>query len=303
MADPSFLELFRSGELQKRIELGNEILRSCDLCPRECRIDRTRGEIGFCMIGNDPVISSYGPHIGEEPPLVGINGSGTVFFSGCNMGCRYCQNHGISQEVSGRKVDPEGLADIFMKVQGMGCHNLNLVSPSHVVPQILEALEKACRKGFSLPIVYNTGGYDSLRTLELLDGIVDIYMPDMKYNDPAVGERLSHVRNYPDINFEAVREMHRQVGDLVIDENGLAVSGLIVRHLILPNDLAGTRSIMEFLSNEISKDTYVNIMDQYRPEYRAMECSGMGRMISRYEYAEAVKIAEGSGLHRFAERS
>ena len=229
---------------------------------------------------------------------MGRGGSGTVFFSGCNLGCQFCQNWDISQRASGGETDAEELADIMMGIQGMGCHNVNLVSPTHVVPQFLEALEMACMKGLQLPIVYNTGGYDSLETLRLLDGIVDIYMPDMKYSDPTVGKRLSLVDDYPGINFEAVREMHQQVGDLAMDDDGVAYRGLLVRHLVLPGGLAGTGEIVRFLAEEISKDTYVNIMEQYRPEYKAMECEGIGRMPTGKELQNTERMALSAGLNR-----
>ncbi len=298
MYEPSYLELFASGELKERAERAVESLRECRICPRHCAVDRKEDGIGFCRIGREARVSSYGPHFGEEGPLVGRSGSGTIFFSGCNLGCRFCQNWDISQMASGSERNAEELADIMMRIQGMGCHNINLVSPTHVVPQFLEALEIACMMGLELPIVYNTGGYDSIETLRLLDGVVDIYMPDMKYSDPAVGKRLSLVDDYPKINFEAVREMHRQVGDLVMDEDGVAYRGLLVRHLVLPGDLAGTGEVVRFLAEEISKDTYVNIMEQYRPEYRAMECEGMGRMPTGKELRNAEKMALDAGLSR-----
>jgi len=294
----SYIDLFRSGELERRRDMALEMLVECSVCPRNCGVDRAREEKGFCGIGRKAVVSSCGPHFGEESPLVGRKGSGTIFFSGCNLGCRFCQNWDISQRVNGGSVDADRLASLMMQVQGFGCHNLNLVSPTHVVPQIIEALEIACLRGFQLPIVYNTGGYDSLDVLKLLDGIVDIYMPDMKYSDPTVGKRLSLVDDYPDVNFRAVKEMHRQVGDLKIGEDGVAERGLLIRHLVLPNDLAGTEKIANFLSNEVSSDTYINVMAQYRPEYQAMDCEGMGRRPSREEYLRAVMMVMDSGLHR-----
>ncbi|MFO8051634.1 MAG: 4Fe-4S cluster-binding domain-containing protein [Thermoplasmatota archaeon] len=297
---PLYLDLFRSGELEERARIGMGRLGSCDICPRNCHVDRTANQTGFCLIGKDSVVSSYGPHLGEERPLVGAKGSGTVFFSGCNMGCRYCQNHEISQKLSGSRLDADGLADVFLFLQASKCHNVNLVSPSHMVPQILKALERACRKGFRLPLVYNTGGYDSIKTLKLLDGVVDIYMPDMKYSDSGVAERLSLVKDYPATNRESVKEMHSQVGDLFIGRDGLAKRGVMVRHLVLPNGLSGTRGVVDFLAKEVSKDTYVNIMDQYRPEYKAMDHAGMGRMVTREEYLSALDAAKSAGLHRFA---
>ncbi len=292
----SYSALFRSGELQERIGILEERMRSCDLCPRKCNVDRITGERGFCRTGRRVKVASYGPHFGEERPLVGRSGSGTIFFSGCNLACQFCQNWDISQKDAGNEVDAEELAGIMMKIQGMGCHNINLVSPSHVVFQFLEALKIACMRGLEVPIVYNTGGYDSIETLRLLDGVVDIYMPDMKYSDPEVARKLSLVEDYPMLNQEAVKEMHRQVGDLEIDDRGVACRGLLVRHLVLPNGLAGTGEISRFLAEEISKDTYINIMAQYRPEYHADRFPEISRDISDIEYYEAVRIASDLGL-------
>jgi len=298
MAVGSYLGLFRSGELVRRRDIALGMMFDCRVCPRKCGVDRSKDAKGYCRIGRNAVVSSCGPHFGEENPLVGRNGSGTIFFSGCNLGCRFCQNWDISQKVTGESADADRLASLMIQVQDLGCHNLNLVSPTHVVPQVLEALEIACMLGFELPIVYNTGGYDSLEVLKLLDGIVDIYMPDMKYSDPIIGKRLSFVDDYPIVNFKAVKEMHRQVGDLKMDEEGVAGRGLLVRHLVLPNDLAGTERVARFLSDEISKDTYINVMAQYRPEYNAMDCEGMDRRPTREEYLRSVKMVLDSGLHR-----
>jgi putative pyruvate formate lyase activating enzyme len=241
------------------------------------------------------VVSSYGPHFGEEPPLTGWRGSGTVFFTWCNLRCLYCQNYEISQEGEGRPVDELELAQMMLTLQQWGCHNINLVTPTHVVPQILSALAIAVERGLSLPLVYNTGGYDSVGTLRLLEGIVDIYMPDMKYSDAEVGRRLSGVPDYPERNREAVREMHRQVGDLVI-EGGLARRGLIVRHLILPHGLAGTEGVVRFLAEEISPRTYVNIMGQYRPCYRARETEELARPVTADEYLAGLELARRAGM-------
>ncbi len=299
MEDPSYRALFRNGELEKRAGMAVSMLGKCRVCPRGCGVNRMGGEKGFCGVGRNAVVSTFGPHFGEEAPLVGRKGSGTIFFSGCNLGCRFCQNWDISQSIEGTEMGAEELADVMVKIQGMGCHNLNLVSPTHVVPQVLEALTIACMKGLEIPIVYNTGGYDSPEVLGLLDGIVDIYMPDMKYSSPEVGERLSLVRDYPGVNFDAVREMNRQVGPLQLDGDGVATKGLLVRHLVLPNDMAGTKGIAKFLAEEISMDTYLNIMSQYRPEYQAMDCAGLDRRPTREEYLEAVRSAAGAGPHRF----
>jgi putative pyruvate formate lyase activating enzyme len=244
------------------------------------------------------MVSSYGPHFGEEAPLVGGHGSGTIFFTNCNLRCLFCQNYSISQLGEGYRVSKEELAYIMLSLQAQGCHNINLVSPTHVVPQILEALELAVKSGLHLPLVYNTGGYDSVETLRILDGIVDIYMPDMKYDDEKIARELSGIENYPEINKAAIKEMHRQVGDLEISEEGVAQRGLLVRHLVLPNGLAGTRGIVNFLSREISRNTYVNIMAQYRPCYRALEIASLGRPLSSAEFYEALCFAREAGLTR-----
>ena len=244
------------------------------------------------------MISSYGPHFGEEAPLVGKHGSGTIFFTYCNLRCVFCQNYTISQLGEGNKIDKEELARIMLSLQARGCHNINLVSPTHAVPYILDALELAASMGLHLPLVYNSGGYDSVETLELLDGIVDIYMPDMKYSDEKTAEQLSGIEDYPGVNRAAVKEMHRQVGDLQVDNHGVAQRGLLVRHLVLPNRLAGTEEVMRFLAQEVSADTYLNIMAQYHPCYQAYDRPQLARPINREEFQEAVHLAHQQGLHR-----
>jgi putative pyruvate formate lyase activating enzyme len=248
-------------------------------------------------------VASYGPHLGEEDPLRGWRGSGTIFFSRCNLGCVFCQNYDISQYDAGPEMDAEELAAVMLLLQRQGCHNINLVSPSHVVPQILAALLAAAQNGLHLPLVFNSGGYDSPEALALLQGVIDIYMPDMKYADEAVSRRLSGIPNYPQINQSAVREMHRQVGDLVLDADGLAVRGLLVRHLVLPGGLAGTEKIAHFLSSEISTHTYLNLMDQYRPAYRAFDHPPLDHSLSPGEFQAAVKTVHRAGLHRLDQRS
>jgi len=243
-------------------------------------------------------VSSYGAHFGEETPLVGRYGSGTIFFANCDLECLFCQNYSTSQLGEGQKVSGDELADIMLTLQAQGCHNINLVSPTHVVPQILEAVEIATKSGLNLPLVYNSGGYDSIETLKILDGIVDIYMPDMKYDDEETARELSGIRNYPEVNKAAVKEMHRQTGDLEIDREGVAQRGLLVRHLILPHRLAGTKGIVRFLSEEISANTYVNIMAQYRPCYKALQIPRLGRRISSAEFHEALSFAREAGLNR-----
>jgi putative pyruvate formate lyase activating enzyme len=250
----------------------------------------------------EAVVSSFAPHFGEEDPLRGDSGSGTIFFAWCNLNCQYCQNYDISQRGRGREVEPEDLASMMLTLQSQGCHNINLVSPSHVVAPILAALLIAAEAGLRRPIVYNTGGYDAVSTLKLLDGVVDIYMPDMKYADAKVGRRYSRVPNYPQVNQAAVREMHRQVGDLTLDENGIALRGVLVRHLVLPEGSAGTAEIAQFLAEEISRDTYINVMNQYRPCYRAHEMPPLDRSITAAEYEAAMEAARQAGLHRFDQR-
>jgi putative pyruvate formate lyase activating enzyme len=256
------------------------------------------GEEGKCHVTSEPMISSYGPHFGEEAPLVGNRGSGTIFFTYCNLNCVFCQNYTISQLGEGYNVYREHLAGIMLSLQSKGCHNINLVSPTHVVPYILDALQVAAGTGLKLPLVYNSGGYDSIETLALLDGIVDIYMPDMKYADEKTAEQLSGVKNYPSINKAAIKEMHRQVGDLQIDNDGIAHQGLLVRHLVLPDRLAGTEEIVCFLAQEVSANTYLNIMAQYHPCYQAFSIPQLSRSIYKKEFDEAIELAQQHGLLR-----
>lgn len=298
---PSYLALAESGELKRRAALARAMLSDCNVCARYCRVNRLRGEQGACRTGKDALVSSYGPHFGEEAPLVGSGGSGTIFFTNCNLKCIYCQNYDISHEGQGKVAADETLAAVMLSLQAQGCHNINFVSPSHQAPAILGALAVAAEKGLRLPLVYNTGGYDSAETLALLDGIVDIYMPDCKYADDAAALRLSGVRDYWQVNRAALREMHRQVGDLKTDARGIAYRGLLVRHLVLPNDLSGTRQVMEFLA-ALSKDTYVNVMAQYRPCYAASGVPEINRRITPQEYERAVQAALNAGLHRLDER-
>ncbi len=298
MPYPSYLNLHESGELKRRVEEAVERLRRCRMCPRVCGARRLEGEVGECGVGRYALVSSFGPHHGEERVLRGWNGSGTVFFAGCNMRCVYCQNWEISQLRLGEEVTPELLARIFLRIQDMGCHNLNLVTPSHVVAQILEALLIAVERGFRLPLVYNTSGYDSVATLRLLDGIVDIYMPDLKYGDSETARRYSGVEHYWEVATRAIKEMHRQVGDLVIGEDGLARRGLLIRHLVLPNDIANSKRVLEFIAREISVHSWVNIMDQYYPAYRASEYPELSRRITSREYREVVDYARSLGLYR-----
>jgi putative pyruvate formate lyase activating enzyme len=295
--EAAYRRLHRNGVLAARAAQAREHERACDLCARYCRVDRSE-RVGGCRTGLRPRLASFGAHHGEEDPLRGWHGSGTIFFAWCNLRCQYCQNHDISQTAAGPEVGREELATAMLSLQAAGCHNINFVSPSHVIAPILEALDLACARGLQLPIVFNTGGYDSPEALALLDGVIDIYMPDMKYSAAATARRLSKVSNYPEANRVAVTEMHRQVGDLVLDKDGIAQRGLLVRHLILPEGLAGTREVVRFLAEEISPNTYLNLMAQYRPAFRAHEHPPLDRPITAAEYDEAVEMAQAAGLTR-----
>ncbi len=294
----AYLKLYHSGELRRRTEIAKSLLENCSVCPRHCGVNRLTGETGKCHTSREAIISSYGPHFGEEAPLVGKHGSGTIFFTNCNLRCLFCQNYSISQLGEGEKASKEDLAHMMLSLQAKGCHNINLVSPTHVVPQILEALEVAVEAGLYLPLVYNTGGYDSVKTLRILDSVIDIYMPDMKYSDEKTAKELSGIENYPSINKAAVREMYRQVGDLQISPDGVAQRGLLIRHLVLPNGLAGTKEVMNFLAKEISPNSYVNIMAQYHPCYEAFQIPRLSRRISTAELQEALTLAYQAGLSR-----
>jgi putative pyruvate formate lyase activating enzyme len=285
-------------ELRSRSERALAGLARCAVCARACLVDRRSWPADACGTGRWARVASWFPHFGEEPPISGWRGSGTIFFAGCNLDCVYCQNYDISQQRSGDEVSDAGLAEIMLALQQQGCHNINLVSPSHVVPQVLAALTLAVLAGLRLPIVYNSGGYDSLATLRLLDGIVDIYMPDAKYDDDEIGQQLSEVPHYARVNRLALKEMHRQVGDLQVDASGIARRGLLVRHLVLPEDLAGTAGVARFLAGELSPDTYVNVMAQYRPCYRASEHAALRRRPTAGEYAAALRAARAAGLER-----
>lgn len=299
---PAYRELHDADELEQRVRIAEEHLHDCDLCGRACGVDR-RTEKGACNTGMRSKVASYGPHFGEEDPLRGSRGSGTIFFSWCNLSCQFCQNYDISQYGHGSEVGTEELAAMMLSLQARGCHNINLVSPTHVTVSILRAVLVASRAGLCLPLVWNTGGYDSLVTLKLLEGVVDIYMPDMKYADNDASLRYSKVEDYPLVNQAAVKEMHRQAGDLVVDCHGVAERGLLVRHLVLPEGLAGTGAIASFLAEEVSADTYINVMDQYRPSYKAHSLPPLDRPITRQEYVEALERAGEAGLHRFDRRN
>lgn len=281
-------------ELERRIQRLYEIMETCTLCPRNCKVNRFVSKNGACKTGARPIVSSFGPHFGEESFLVGNNGSGTIFFTNCNLNCVFCQNWEISQMGVGEEIDVEDLSKIMLRLQRMGCHNINLVSPTHQVPMIVEALSKAWKEGLKIPIVYNCGGYESVETLRLLDGIVDIYMPDFKYGDDEKAFKYSRVSNYTSVARSALEEMYRQVGPLRI-ENGIAVRGVFVRHLVMPNDVSSSERVLELIAS-VSTDIPVNIMAQYYPAYRAREYPELGRRIAREELVKVVNKARSLGL-------
>ena len=296
---PAYLELLRTGELHRRAQTALDSLRACHLCPRHCEANRQENEFGTCRIGYSAAVASYGAHHGEEDCLRGWRGSGTIFFSGCNLLCAFCQNWDISHDREGATVSAERLAEMMLELQFLGCHNINWVTPTHVVPQALAALAMAAERGLRLPIVYNTGGYDSVETLRWLDGVVDVYMPDFKFWEPDAAERLAKARDYPEAARVAIKEMHRQVGVLQLDENGLARRGVLVRQLVMPNGLAGTGEIARWLVGELSPDTYINVMAQYHPAGDARGHDDIARPITVAEFHAAMHEARQAGLHRF----
>jgi putative pyruvate formate lyase activating enzyme len=296
--EPAYIKTYEKGLLQKKIKAAYKLLGSCSLCPRKCCVDRLSGETGVCKTARYALVSSYNPHFGEETPLVGSAGSGTIFFTHCNLMCLFCQNFDISHEGHGQKIADAELAAIMLALQQHGCHNINFVTPSHVVPQILSALEIAIQQGLSVPLVYNSGGYDLTATLKLLEGVFDIYMPDFKFWDPQIAESACQAEDYPEIARNALREMHHQVGDLSVDEDGVAQKGLLIRHLVLPGGLAGTREIMRFIAREISTRSYVNLMSQYRPCGRASEVKGLNASLSPADFQTALQDAKAEGITR-----
>jgi putative pyruvate formate lyase activating enzyme len=299
---PVYIDTFNKGLLAKKIDTAYEILKSCTLCPRKCKVDRLTGETGVCKTGEKAQISSFNAHFGEEDPLVGTHGSGTIFFTHCNLLCLFCQNFDISHLGHGEEISNEQLAGIMLHLQNKGCHNINFVTPSHVVPQILSAVEIAIPEGLSVPLVYNTSAYDSVKTLNLLKGVFDIYMPDFKFWDPEIAKTTCNARDYPEIAQEALKEMHRQVDDLVTDDRGIAQRGILLRHLVLPSGLAGTREIMRFIARKISLNTYVNIMPQYRPCGHAAKIKELSANLSQSDYQTALQIAKKEGIHRLDRR-
>lgn len=300
--EPSYLKLYRNGELSARLEKAIDMMEACHLCPRACGVNRLEGETGYCRTGRKARVASFNAHFGEEGPLVGRYGSGTIFLSSCNLLCSFCQNYDISHLAEGTEVEPEQVAAMMLHLAERGCHNINFVTPSHVVPQIIEALVLAIEQGLEVPLVYNSGGYDDKETLQLLDGIFDIYMPDFKFWDGKWAERFCNAPDYREIAMDAIREMHRQVGDLVMDNEGIAVKGLLVRHLIMPRQVAGTGKVMEFLAKEISQHTYINVMDQYRPCGSADQDEFINRRLTSQEYRNAVDAATKAGLTRLDPR-
>ena len=296
---PSYLFLYQSGELQKRAELLEKRLVSCDLCPQNCRVDRLAGERGFCRSGALPIVASVCAHHGEEPPLSGTKGSGTIFFGNCNMRCVYCQNYQVSQDprkMHAHEMSVEELAREMLRIQALGCHNINLVSPSHFVPQIVMALSAAVPLGLHLPLVYNTSGYDSLEVIKVLDGIVDIYLPDIRYASNDVAKKYSRAPDYVEHTRAAIKEMHRQVGLLKVDENGIARRGMIVRHLILPGGLAGSAESLTWLAKSISPDVYMSVMAQYYPAHRAARFPELARRITLAEYQQVTALMDRLGM-------
>lgn len=316
----SYITLHERGELQKRITRARKLASPCRLCPRRCGVNRLRtgngpmagadtsgpAELGLCRTGDRAIVASYGSHFGEESPLVGSSGSGTIFFSHCNLLCLFCQNYDISHcpdQEEGVATSPEQLAMIMVNLQKQGCHNINFVTPSHVILQIMEALPFAIEKGLCVPLVYNSSGYDSVETLQLLENIVDIYMPDFKFWNPEKAKQYAHAHDYPEKARQALKEMFRQVGDLVIDQDGLAQKGLLIRHLVMPGCLDETEEILNFIAGEISLNSYVNIMDQYHPCGKAHQFENLNRTLRKEEYQKALNLAEKAGLSRLDQKN
>jgi putative pyruvate formate lyase activating enzyme len=301
---PAYKKLEEEGNLVQRVEQAYAIFEHCQLCPRRCGVNRLKGEKGFCRAPLKPVIFSFHPHFGEEMSLVGENGSGTIFFSNCNLRCIFCQNWPISHEGRGKEVQDGDVADMMISLEKIGCHNINLVTPTHVMPNILNATRIALKKGLRIPLVYNTSGYERLEILKILNGIVDIYMPDMKYMDSDQPAKYSAgASDYPEVTRKAILEMNRQVGQLQLDKRGIALRGLIIRHLVMPNRVAGTEKFVRWVAENLPKSTYVNIMAQYRVEYKAFEYPEISRGITVEEFLEAMEWAEKYGLNNLDPQS
>lgn len=308
---PAYLKSHQNGILDEKADYAYSLLASCSICPKQCRVNRLKNEKGFCKTGLKPKVYSYMPHFGEEPPISGDKGSGTIFFCGCNMGCLYCQNYEFSQLGEGRDVEPIELADFMIKLQDLGCHNINLVTPTHILPQFLKALCLAVEKGLHLPIVYNTSGYELPEIIKLLQGVVDIYLTDMRYGESEAGFKYSCVKDYPEFNRASVKEMHSQVGVAKINKLGIMERGLVIRHLVLPYGISATEKIMRFIALDISQDTFISLMSQYLPCYKADGYKELSRRITRLEYEHAREVMgkyglyngwtqESQGLDRFA---
>ncbi len=294
---PAYLPWVNTPEWKKREKLLFDMMSPCRLCPRRCGAKRLEGERGICRVADELVVASHGPHMGEEPPITGRRGSGTIFFSWCNLLCEYCQNYDIAHHGSGNTISAGRLAAIMIQLQGRGCHNINLVTPTHIAPHAFSAIGLAAKEGLKIPIVYNTGGYDSPELIDAFDKVVDIYLPDFKYQDSKVAARLSRgAANYPEIARECITRMHRQVGHLVTDENGIAQRGLLIRHLVMPENLAGTDRFVQWVAKNLGKQTMVNIMGQYHPAFRAENFPEIARPVNRAEFAQALKWGEEAGL-------
>jgi len=293
---PGYLQLYGEGILQRRAEEAAARLARCRICPRHCDVNRVEDECGYCQVGRRPVVASWNSHPWEEPPISGTRGSGTVFFSGCSGRCRFCQNYPISQLGVGQEVEISDLADMMLALQGRGCHNINLVTATHVVPSVLSALALAVEGGLRIPIVYNCSGYEELETLHLLDGVVDVYLPDAKYADDQAAREFSGFPHYVEVNRAALREMYRQVGELQLDREGIAVRGMIIRHLVLPGGVAGTPQVLHWIATELSPTVHVSLLAQYFPAHRALGHPLLGRKLSWEEYDAAIAAFEAAGL-------
>ena len=302
MNKSAYIKLFISGELQNRINSLYDKLQSCNLCPRNCLVNRLDGEPGYCGAGKNLKVASAFSHFGEEPPLVGSFGSGTIFLSFCNLRCNFCQNYDISHYGEGTEVTTSDLAEMMLGLQQKGCHNINFVTPTHYTPQIIAALPKAIELGLTIPIVWNCGGYESLEVIQLLDGIVDIYMPDAKFSNAQHAKRYADAENYFSILKETLKEMYQQVGSLKLKENGTALRGLLIRHLVMPGDVAGSKQVLKFIAEALSTNNYVNIMNQYRPCYQAIGDPLIGRVITNAEYIEVIRQARELGFLPFGHR-
>ncbi len=295
---PCYIQTWGKGLLREKIQQAAAMLQSCTLCPRKCRVNRKAGEKGICRTTEQAIVYGYHAHFGEESPLVGRYGSGTIFFTHCNLKCNFCQNFEISHKGMGKPVSEMELANMMLELQKEGCHNINFVTPSHVVPQILSAVLLAAERGLSLPLIYNSSAYDAVETLQILDGVVDIYMPDFKFWDPRTSDITCGAPDYPDAARKAIVEMHRQVGDLVMDASGLARRGLLIRHLVMPGGLSETLEIMKFIATKVSADTYVNVMAQYHPSGDIGSMKSLRRQITPQEHAKALQYALEAGLTR-----